>query len=148
MFIRIIIYIFLVDIIIKQFAPQFFCLQPINFLIQVNKSFSLVCPRIIIDVFVETDILLPAVSAIIYNCKVATMYDSRSKSIYFFYRKNASGIFAMLISVTRCHSINCVSNYSPYFFRFKFFLIVINLDIDIKVKSNIGFCIVSNHVTA
>ena len=99
-------------------------------------------------VFVKPNILLPSVAAIIYYCKVATMNNARMRSVNLFNRKNASGILAIFVSIARCNTVDSSTYYCPYFFRFKILIIVIDLDVDIEVKTDVRFCIASNHITA
>ena len=103
---------------------------------------------IIIVIFVEPNILLSAISAVIHYCKITAMNNARMGSVNLFNRKNASGVLARFISIARCNTVDSSTYYCPYFFRFKILIIVIDLDVDIEVKTDVRFCIVGYHVTA
>ena len=136
---RILVWIFLFDIIILQFFPQLFLFQPVDFIIQVTKTFTLIFPRVIVVIFIETDVLLPAVGTIIHNCKIAAVNDARGNDVDLLDGKYSRGVFTILIPIARSNTINCVTDYSTYFFWLEILVIVVDLKLISKSNPILDF---------
>lgn len=57
-------------------------------------------------------------------------------------------IFTICISIFRCNPIYSIFDYIANFFRIEIFFIIIDFQINIKIKSYIGIYIICNHISA
>ena len=146
-FIRIIVIVFLEDVILSQFTPKVVLFQPIDPSAKFGKGFALERPEIAVLLLVKSNILLLTIFAIMHNSKVTAVEDLRSKSVYCFDGQHASGVFAALIPISRRYEVDRVAQPRSYFLCVKGFLGGVDFDIDVKIKSNIGLGIARNHIT-
>ena len=72
--------------------------NPFNFDREIIISFGLIHPQIFVLLFVVVNILLPSITAFIYNAKVTTMQDARFSFILYFDSENTGRIFSIIIS--------------------------------------------------
>ena len=147
MFIRIIVIVFLEDVILSQFTPKVVLFQPVDPSAKFGKGFALELPRIAVLLLVEPNILLLTIFAIMHNSKVAAVDDAGGGVVHFFDGQHAGGVFAALIPISRRYAVDRVAQPRPYFFWRKLLFIVVDLNIDIEIKAYVGLGIARNHIT-
>ena len=108
-FIRIIVIVFLEDVILSQFTPKVVLFQPIDPSAKFGKGFALELPRIAVLLLVEPNIPLLTIFAIMHNSKVAAVDDAGGGVVHFFDGQHAGGVFAALIPISRRYAVDRIA---------------------------------------
>ena len=148
MLVRVRITVFLNNIILFQLVPQAFVFQPFDSFIQVVKRGRLVLPTIGYLGFVLTNVLLATVITVIHNSQVTAVYDTGMCRIFELDRQNSSGIVTVVIPIITGNLIKGIFQYLTNFFSGIILVVIVDFDIYIEIKANVGFTITGNHISA
>ena len=135
---------------VTNLLPQSVLFNPVDFCGEFCISFGLIFPRITVLLFVIADILLPSVIAFIYDTEIATVQNTRTCFVLYFDCENACGILGIIVSengksIGVGNSIKTLVKDVSYFFSGIVFVRVVDFDIHIKVKTNIGVPVAGYH---